>query len=235
MDSWLFVVMTGLLIGAAGNIHCIAMCGPLALLLPIHNKKSSDKILAIFMYNIGRATSYAFMGFCIGLFSNVLFIVGFQQTVSVFAGIVLLIISFTSFFKTTNSTFTKYKFYIQNCLTKQINKLSSFKSFYVFGVFNGLLPCGLVYMAVATAITTGSVINSMLLMLAFGIGTFPLLISLQIFQTTILSSLRSKAKKLLPIVTLFIAILLVIRGLGLEIPYISPFFSITKAGSVGCH
>ena len=93
-------------------------------------------------------------------------------------------------------------------------------------------------MALAGAISTGSVINSSLFMAAFGLGTLPVMWSLAFFGGFINSRIRQRIKKLYPYLMAGMAVLLILRGLGLDIPYISPSLNndtSTTQQTIDCH
>ena len=49
-------------IGILGSFHCIGMCGPLALSLPLKNNNTGTKFFGAILYNSGRVTTYIFLG-----------------------------------------------------------------------------------------------------------------------------------------------------------------------------
>ena len=232
-----FSVLTGLSIGFLGSFHCIGMCGPIALSLPIHNKPKAEKALVIFLYNLGRALTYAAFGAILGFISNRFFLVGYQQTVSVLAGaLILLFLVLTYFFPNDSTVFGRFHTGVQNLLGKALYGKKNNFSYLTIGLLNGLLPCGLVYLAVATSLTTGSALNGAILMFFFGIGTFPLMISLLVLGNYISVSARKKVRKLVPYFIAFMAVLLILRGMNLGIPYISPALgNADRSGAVHCH
>lgn len=232
-----FSIITGLSIGFLGSFHCIGMCGPIALSLPIHNKKKSEKTLVILLYNLGRAVTYAAFGAVLGFISNRFAIVGYQQIVSIIAGaLILLFLILTYVFPNDHSLFGKFHLKIQNALSKALYAKKNNFSYFIIGLLNGLLPCGLVYLAVATAITTGSALNGALLMFAFGLGTFPLMISLLVAGNYISMNVRKKVRKLVPYFIGFMAVLLILRGMNLGIPHVSPALNnVNKTEAVQCH
>lgn len=237
MSFWLIAISSGFAIGLIGNIHCIAMCGPLALSLPIQGYSNLKKMALITYYNLGRACSYTILGLIFGLIGNSFSLFGLQQTLSIVAGIVLLLLSFTHFFSNTNvKIIQQYKHVVQKLLFQKLQHQSSATSFVTIGFLNGLLPCGLVYIAITTALAMGNVFYSMLVMFSFGVGTFPLMLSLMLFGNNIPVGLRLKLKKITPIFVSIIACLLIIRGLNLNIPFVSPYMQgEAKINSVSCH
>ncbi|HOW32340.1 MAG TPA: sulfite exporter TauE/SafE family protein, partial [Bacteroidales bacterium] len=98
----------------------------------------------------------------------------------------------------------------------------SFSSLFLIGLLNGLLPCGLVYIAIAGSIGSGSALMGAIYMALFGLGTMPMLLAINLSGGFISTSLRKKINKLIPILVIIVGILFILRGLSLGIPYISP-------------
>jgi sulfite exporter TauE/SafE len=99
--------------------------------------------------------------------------------------------------------------------------LFSLSEFFI-GLINGLLPCGLVYAAIFGAVASGGMLESSLYMIFFGLGTAPLLIALSVFGNFLTPALRNRFNKMVPYLLGLVAILIILRGLNLGIPYISP-------------
>ena len=232
-----FSIVTGLSIGFLGSFHCIGMCGPIALALPIHSKTKAKKALVIFLYNFGRALTYSVFGALLGFISNRFALVGYQQIVSVTAGaLILFFLILTYAFPKDSSLLGKFHIKIQNALSKALYAKKNNFSYLIIGLLNGLLPCGLVYLAVATAITTASALNGAVLMFSFGLGTFPLMISLLVAGNYISVNTRKKVRKMVPYFIGFMAVLLILRGMNLGIPYVSPALNnVNKTEAVHCH
>jgi sulfite exporter TauE/SafE len=95
-------------------------------------------------------------------------------------------------------------------------------SLFGIGLLNGILPCGLVYVAIAGAINTGDVVMAMIYMALFGAGTIPVMLAVSMAGTMISLKLRVFINKLSPYVIVILGVLFILRGLSLGIPYISP-------------
>jgi sulfite exporter TauE/SafE len=93
---------------------------------------------------------------------------------------------------------------------------------FLIGLLNGLLPCGLVYMALAGALATADLFLSVVFMIMFGLGTIPMLFAVSILGNIATSKLKRIINKLIPVVVVIIGIIFILRGLSLGIPYISP-------------
>ncbi|MEJ2614756.1 MAG: sulfite exporter TauE/SafE family protein [Ignavibacteriaceae bacterium] len=218
-------IFAGLVIGFIGSFHCIGMCGPIALALPIPGSDNFRFYAGRVIYNFGRIFSYALMGIFIGFISEKLVISGFQQILSISLGILILIIVLIP-------RRIRNKVYAADIVQKLFNPLKvsigslfkqkSYFSFLSIGFLNGFLPCGFVYAGLAGAISTGSTFNGMLFMIFFGLGTFPAMFTISIFSKFIKLSLREKLHRLVPVFAIFLAVLFIMRGMNLGIPYVSP-------------
>ena len=173
-----------LMIGIVGSFHCVGMCGPLALALPLSNNSFTAKLSGAFIYNAGRIVTYACFGLVFGLIGQTAALFGFQQWLSIGTGaLILLFIVIPAKYKFgqsasryTNGFFAKLRMQLGRLFTQK-----NHSSLFIIGLLNGLLPCGLVYMAVAGAIAAGSVGSSILFMTGFGLGTLPVMWSVAFF------------------------------------------------------
>jgi hypothetical protein len=109
----------------------------------------------------------------------------------------------------------------------------SFKSLAILGLLNGLLPCGLVYVACAGATATGGLMAGVQYMAAFGLGTVPMMLGISLSGRLIPIALRLQLRKAIPVSVFLLASLLILRGLALGIPYLSP--DLASANSSCCH
>ena len=109
----------------------------------------------------------------------------------------------------------------------------TFYSFFFIGMLNGLLPCGLVYLAVAGASATSGAIEGASYMALFGAGTLPVMLSVIVAGNFISVNIRNHIRKAMPYVILLIGILFILRGLNIGIPYVSPKMDKGKVHS--CH
>lgn len=219
------MLWTGLLLGLAGGFHCVGMCGPIAFILPVNRDSKSSLIFQTFLYHFGRILSYAIIGVFFGLIGKGLYLSGFQQRLSVLTGIIMIALVFIPI-----SIFNKYNFSkpLYRIIGKVKHKLGFYltkksnKALFLIGFFNGFLPCGLVYMALIGAISTGNAFEGTLYMVLFGLGTVPLMTSAVLLGNFVNLSLRKKIQKIIPAFVVVIGLLFILRGLGLGIPYISP-------------
>ncbi|HSN61408.1 MAG TPA: sulfite exporter TauE/SafE family protein [Ferruginibacter sp.] len=232
--------ITALVIGALGSMHCVGMCGPLALSLPVVAESNAGRMFYTLLYNLGRVVTYAALGAVLGVVGASFALVGYQQALSIIAGAVILLYlvwPHNKWMLISNSRVQHFFAQIRNSLGKLFSR-KNYQSVFFIGLLNGLLPCGLVYMAIAGAVSTASVAKSSLFMAAFGLGTLPVMWSVAFFGSFADFKTRATIRKAYPYLMFFMACLLIVRGLGLGIPYLSPDFNAANTGTgavIECH
>lgn len=217
-------ILTGLILGLTSNFHCIGMCGPIAMAVPV-NRSSNLKILSgTLQYNGGRIITYTILGAIVGSIGLTINTMGVLQWLSIIAGIGLILYAWRKYFSNLFSGKLP-TFGIQSFLNKELGKViksnSPFK-LVLLGGLNGLLPCGMVFAALLNAILTGEILGSALAMAAFGIGTLPAMMAVTFMANKINSNVRQKMNKAVPYLLTIVGILVVLRGMNLNIPFISP-------------
>ena len=219
------ILISALVLGFMGSFHCAGMCGPIAIALPLQGNTVAGKILGGTLYNLGRTITYGIMGALFGLLGQGVAMIGFQQKVSVVMGaIMILAVLFPALFRNQYSMERSWFSFVGK-LKASLGKMFSIRSYtslIFIGMLNGLLPCGLVYMAIAGAIGTGEVVLGSLYMILFGLGTIPMLLGITLAGNMMSFTLRKRFNKLIPILVIIVGILFVLRGLSLGIPYLSP-------------
>ncbi|NUM81479.1 sulfite exporter TauE/SafE family protein [bacterium] len=218
-------LFAGFFLGVLGSFHCAGMCGPLVLALPHGTQTRWAILIEGLMYNAGKTLTYAMMGLVAGGLGATIRLAGYQQILSVVVGSLLLIVIvlpkrfYESFLFPSgrNGGFQQFKNFF-----RLLWKRPSYGSFFIIGLLNGFLPCGLVYMALAGAIVTAGAWNGFVYMAFFGLGTLPMLMIIYAARQTIGVNLRRKLVRLIPVGMAVVAILLILRGLSLGIPYVSP-------------
>ena len=224
--------------GLAGSLHCIGMCGPLALSLPVSHDNNLSRISGGLIYNSGRILSYASMGLLFGSLGSLVIAAKWQSGLSIALGIIILlyILFPKKYFHFSATTFLGKPFML---LRQQLGKLFQSKklsSLLFIGVLNGFLPCGLVYLALTSSIISASPVNGGMFMLFFGLGTFPMMFATVLMGNYLSQSIRQKIHKAVPALLFFMAVLLILRGMNLGIPFISPASSSAHPqGAFECH
>lgn len=216
---------TGLTIGLIGSLHCIGMCGPIAIALPLGRKSVFDRILGALNYNIGRTITYGLMGGLFGFLGKGLQMAGFQQWASIIMGVVMILsVIFPAIFR-GKLDFNRFTGRYAGKLIVKLRTLfgkQSKRNLLLIGLLNGLLPCGLVYVAIAGAINTNDTLTGILFMVMFGLGTIPVMLGIALAGNMLAASVRTKLVKIIPVFIVILGIIFILRGLSLGIPYISP-------------
>ena len=223
------LLITAFLMGMLGSFHCVGMCGPLALSVPIDSESESKKMIGALIYNLGRIITYSFFGLLIGFFGKSMSFFGIQQWLSILGGgIILMYVYFKKIgFVNKKIVFPKIFEWVRNQLGKYFFKRNLFAVFMI-GLLNGFLPCGFVYLAFAGALATNNITNSILFMAFFGMGTLPIMWSLIYFGHQVPITLIKTIKQIYPYMMTCMAILLILRGMGLGVPFLSPKYEVTK-------
>ncbi|MDP4151435.1 MAG: sulfite exporter TauE/SafE family protein [Bacteroidota bacterium] len=226
-------------LGLVGSAHCVGMCGPLVLALPVHRMDPSRRGSAIALYHTGRIGVYALGGMVIGLLGRPVYLAGWQQTLSVLLGTIILCQVLIRMLRGGRSLRMPAAILaLYNALQRGMAPLWHSPSpgkFFLMGIGNGLLPCGMVYLAIAGALTTQDIAGAVGFMAFFGVGTLPMLLFLQATGRLVSVSFRQRIRNALPYLTAFMAILLILRGMNLGIPFVSPMLPAKPAQIVSCH
>ncbi len=206
-------------LGAFG--HCTGMCG--GIVIAYSSSKIDDKWsklmqgFAHLVYSFGRITTYVMLGAIFGAIGGVAQFNGYTTaTLTIIAGIFMILAGLSllgklKFLIKLEHSFSGSKWYQD--VFHHVLRSKSLYSFYILGLLNGLLPCGLVYFFAVTAASTGSPLWGGLVMFIFGLSTIPALFSLGFF-TQILgkSSFRKVMMNLASIIVIFFGIYTIYRG-----------------------
>lgn len=233
------MLVSALILGLLGSLHCVGMCGPIAFMLPVDRSNSFRKVSQIGVYHFGRLLAYSLLGLVFGLVGKSFYIFGIQQQLSIIIGVLMIVLVLIPYktlgrynlSKPLNKLISKVK----SSLGKALKKKTA-DTFLTIGFLNGFLPCGLVYMAVFGAIATGSLLEGSLYMVLFGLGTIPLMTSAIYLGKFLNTTVKQRIQKAVPVFVVIIGVLFILRGLGLGIPYISPAPIVEMTSSaIECH
>lgn len=233
-------ILTAFLIGFLGSFHCIGMCGPIAIALPVPKSSNLSFFTGRLLYNLGRVVTYSFLGLIFGLIGGRIALAGAQQVVSIVLGAVIIIAVLLP---------QKYKnYFIQHPFTQKaaqplksnigvLFQKGTFSAMFLIGILNGFLPCGFVYIGLAGAIASGDAISGAAVMIMFGLGTVPAMFAASVFGKFINIGIRTKLRKAIPVFAIILALIFIARGLNLGIPYLSPKLTaqIEVSSEMECH
>jgi len=233
------MLYTAFLFGLISSLHCIGMCGPIAMMLPLERNNLTKKAFQILLYHAGRLTAYGTLGLVFGLLGKGLYLAGMQQQISIAVGILIITIVVIP-----EKVFAKYNFSkpvyriiskVKSNLGNQFRKKSP-DAIFTIGLLNGFLPCGLVYAALFGAIAMQNELYGTAYMLLYGLGTVPMMSAVVYMSTMLSNPFRNKIQKIIPVVAVCIGVLFILRGLGLGIPYVSPTtMSLFVQANPNCH
>lgn len=233
------MLLSAVIIGLMGSFHCVGMCGPIAFMLPVDHRNPTKKLIQVFLYHVGRLSSYGILGLIFGFLGKGLYVFGLQQKLSIIIGVLMITIILIP-----HKTFSQYNLSkpiysvlstIKNRLGKELKKKTP-DTFLTIGLLNGLLPCGLVYMALFGSMAAANPWTGALYMVLFGVGTIPLMTAAVYFSSLLKGGTKKTVQRLIPIIVVIIGLLFILRGLGLGIPYISPEPVMNVVSSqIDCH
>lgn len=227
------------LFGLLGSVHCLGMCGPIAFLLPLEHQKPWKKAAQIILYHFGRILAYSSIGLVFGILGKQISLFGFQQYLSIATGVLMIVFvllpqtKFRSFsgFKIVTRVISKLQFKLSALLRQKNNS-----NLLLVGILNGFLPCGFVYLAVFGSLANSqSLLSSVLFMVFFGLGTIPLMTSVVYAFHLFSKRTQQIIKNQFPVLVIVLAGLFILRGLGLDIPYLSPAPMDMISNDINCH
>lgn len=218
-------------LGLVSSLHCLGMCAPLQAVV-MGQWLRSGKLYQALLYHGGRLATYALLGTAAALLGQWVGLPRWQGSFTIIAGLTLLL----GYFGFKLLKWDRQFFALISPLLLRVQKRLRRRKGHagllaLSGALNGLLPCGMVYAALLPAVTTGSVSLSALYMLAFGAGTLPLLLATHWVAGRLGSPLRQMGQHLIPLTVVLMSGLLILRGMELGIPFISPELAAgTQAG-----
>lgn len=224
------------LMGFLGSVHCAVMCGPIVLGLPLGQKSSWHNIVQVLLYQLGRISTYTLLGLIVGLIGDTFAVFAKQETLSLIIGVLLVVFTLAQLSGRYVKTFQT----VQQKVVLPISKLMGavFKlplwGFFA-GMLNGLIPCGMVYLALATALGSANSQSGASFMLLFGLGTSPLMIFISLGGVYLKKYFRFNSQKLIPWFALFLGALFILRSANLGIPFVSPQSHSTYGSAENCN
>lgn len=215
------MIWEAFILGFLGSLHCVIMCGP--LLLSIASSGYSKFTLII--HHVGRWIGYILLAIIFQIVVSPLKLFEAQQHIGLFSGLLLVTYSLKNKIPFLNKGFVKLTYFLSVQMQKYT---SSAMGSVVLGILNGLLPCGLSFGAAILSMNEPTTIRAALFMIIFGFGTTPLLGLVNLVPTFSWRKSWFKFQRYIPILLLVLGCLIVIRSMGLGVPYLSPTFDAEK-------
>lgn len=218
------LLINGFILGLAANLHCLGMCGPIALAIPLKRGSTGQIFQGALAYNFGRIFTYSLLGMLVGTIGLSVTTIGFLQGMSIACGILLLLVAWHKWF---GNIFTRsfglptLQRWVGSRMGRLLKSNSSFK-LAPLGMLNGLLPCGMVFAGLLNAILASNPWIGALSMLAFGLGTLPSMMAVAFAAQKIGQGARARFNQIVPYMLTVVGILIILRGMNLNIPLLSP-------------
>lgn len=209
-------------LGLFGSLHCLGMCGALSCTFCSRPDRSRLQVLwDTVSYQVGRVMTYMALGVLLGLISELVVLAKLQSGVSIAMGVLFILAVLTTVdierMMTRVPLMQRYYTSLRSYLGRLYAR-SDRQPRLLLGMVNGLLPCGMVYMALAGSLTSGGLLAGMLFMLAFGLGTLPLMILFTVGVSQVPGRVRLYFRRGVPYVTFLFGAYLIARGWGASLP-----------------
>ena len=215
--------LSAFLIGLAGSVHCVGMCGPLALAIPAAGNSTGYSLLfRSIAYQSSRIIGYGVLGLVVGIISQSMQFTGLQPYFSILSGISLLFLGFFGIIPDVNS-FSRYpvihniQIKIHRIMAKAMSN-NHFSTPFVLGFMNAFLPCGMIYIALGTGLSSGNISEASLYLLSFGLGTLPLMFMVSLFGPFMSLQMRRNWQKAIPFIFMISGIILIYKGMNIDLP-----------------
>jgi hypothetical protein len=203
------------LIGLFGSVHCIGMCGP--LMISFTEKSGGKAVGSFLLYHVGRLSVYALVGVFFGLISSSVRFFAVQQYLAIGLGILILVFFGVPNIRNRFEGWYYQSLFYQKAKSKLVTYYGTSFRWLAAGLLNGLLPCGLVYLAAAGALLSSGVGSAAVYMLVFGLGTLPALASLRMVRSFLPIFFKRLSNLTTPI-ALVSGLILILRGVMMQSP-----------------
>ncbi|WP_461790588.1 sulfite exporter TauE/SafE family protein [Pedobacter sp.] len=224
------------LMGFLGSLHCAVMCGPIVLALPLNKRSNWHGIFQVLLYQLGRITVYTLLGLIVGLVGNVFHVFIKQEAISLLIGILLISITLLQWKGTKNSHLQKMQAKMLLPISKLMGKIFNLPLWGFFaGMLNGLIPCGMVYLALVTALNSSSSQGGAYFMLLFGLGTTPLMLTISLGGIYLKRYFKFNSQRLIPWFAAFLGALFILRAANLNVPFLSPQTHTVYGNTMNCN
>lgn len=201
---------TAIVLGLAGSLHCAGMCSPLAMAVTARKPLVLNKVV----YNTGRILTYGLLGVLAAAFGSLFSLTAYQGVLSFLMGTIFLLMGVGAL----TGIHIPYLSNLINRLTSMLKRLfgvwlqkKQSGAVFVMGMLNGLLPCGLTYLALTYCFILPSAADGFVFMLFFGLGTWPVMIGVSWLMSLGFTRLTQNYKRIAMLAFSVIGIWLMVR------------------------
>lgn len=203
-------------LGLLGSLHCVGMCGPLMLAAATGGGWKNPLI-----YQAGRLSTYLLLGGLLGGLGLGMQLWNAQGAIAAISGMLLIVLAMLRLDPGNMlqrwPAYNRFQVRVRTWMSVALQKRGLGGQF-TLGVCNGLLPCGLVYLAIIAAANAGTPLAGATFMLAFGLGTLPLLVATLFAGKRLLRLRPDLLPKWTPLVMAVVGIFLLWRGYVTHLP-----------------
>ncbi|MBO9672548.1 MAG: sulfite exporter TauE/SafE family protein [Sphingobacteriaceae bacterium] len=221
------------LMGLLSSLHCAVMCGPLMLGLQAPNKNHLRSVAQLLLYQSGRIFVYTSLGGLVGAVGSSITLFTSQETLSFIVGTMLIGFTLIHFFGRFLPYFNGFQKILIHPISKLMGRIHGRPLWGFFaGMLNGLIPCGMIYLAMATALNSNSIRGAASFMFLFGLGTTPLMMMISLGGIYLGKYVHFRLNKLVPWLVFFLGAMFILRAAELGIPFLSPDHHLGAKGHV---
>ncbi len=216
-------ILAGLAFGLVGSGHCAAMCGPLVVLAaPAREGLGGHGAVAArtltrhtALYHVGRLVTYLALGAVVGVAGGSLARLGLGRALAVAAGVALVGQALLATRLVPAGFGGRW---VGAVVTRALGHAGVWMRAHpvqgpvVFGMLNGLLPCGLLYAALTAALGMGDAAQALLFMGAFAVGTTPALAAIGLAGGALRARVPLAVRRAAPVALAIVGVLLILRG-----------------------
>jgi len=214
-------MISAFIIGLAGSLHCVGMCGPLMI-----SFKSNQSRRSFTIYHLGRLLVYSTLGLALGIIGQGLVFLDAQRALAIATGALIIIL----YALPASRKWFEKKYYESRWFSGIRNRMqqhfSSGKKWFAAGALNGLIPCGLIYLALGGSLILANPVLGAGFMFLFGLGTLPALVLVGFSERLIPVSLKKRFSGVYSVVAIVAGGILLFRGLS-DYPTINEFMQMS--------
>lgn len=215
-------LVSAFVLGIMSSLHCLGMCGPLVIGILPPATSVYTRFGLLLLYHGGRLMIYGILGLLVGSVAQQINLPHAQQYLSVILGSLMLLWVLIKYLKPVALSQPQWISGFFQQVFSRFYRLNGPKKYLMMGALNGLLPCGMVYIALTASATGASMGSAFLYMITFGAGTLPMLFTVSGIGAVVKAKYKLWLNRAQPVFLLLFAGILIVRGLNLGIPYLSP-------------